>query len=178
VPVVAGVGLGERPHATAWAGIVIGMGAVVLVSRTTEEHPHGKIALRVLLLALVAGLAFGLYFIFLARAGDHSGLWPLVISRFASAALIVMLARQRRAFARVTGRMLWFVLAAGALDAFANMFFLLASREGLLSIASVLTSLYPAVTVMLAIGLLREHSSKVQRVGLTLAAASIVLITV
>jgi drug/metabolite transporter (DMT)-like permease len=178
VPVVVGVGLGERPHATAWAGILIGMGAVVLVSRTTEEHPHGKIAPRVLLLALVAGLGFGFYFIFLARAGDHSGLWPLVISRFASAALIVPLAWRRRAFVRVTGRMLWFVVAAGALDASANMFFLLASRHGLLSIASVLTSLYPAVTVMLAVGLLHEHTSRVQRAGLALAAASIVLITV
>lgn len=178
VPVVVGVGLGDRPHSTAWAGIVIGMGAVVLVSRTTDEHPHGKIAPRVLLLALVAGLGFGFYFIFLARAGDHSGLWPLVISRLASAALIVPIAWQRRAFARVTGRMLWFVLGAGALDAFANMFFLLASRHGLLSIASVLTSLYPAVTVILAVGLLHEHTSRVQRAGLALAAASIVLITV
>ena len=88
------------------------------------------------------------------------------------------LAWQRRALHRIRGRMLAITLAAGAFDALANMFFLLATRHGLLSLASVLTSLYPAVTVMLAVGLLHEHTSKVQRVGLALAAAAIVLITV
>jgi drug/metabolite transporter (DMT)-like permease len=58
------------------------------------------------------------------------------------------------------------------------MAFLLASRYGLLTLAAVLTSLYPAVTVLLAVGLLREHASLVQRAGLVLAAASVVLITV
>jgi drug/metabolite transporter (DMT)-like permease len=126
----------------------------------------------------VSGLGFGFYFIFLARAGDDSGLWPLVISRLASAGLIVPIAWQRRAFASIRGRMLALTMTAGVFDAGANMFFLLATRHGLLSLASVLTSLYPAVTVMLAVGLLHEHASKVQRIGLGLAAAAIVLITV
>ncbi|MGI8759850.1 MAG: EamA family transporter [Jatrophihabitantaceae bacterium] len=177
VPVVFGVAVGERPHLAAWFGIALGVGAVVLVSRTTEDHPHGRIALRVIALAFVSGLGFGFYFIFLARAGDNSGLWPLVISRIASAALIVPLARQRRAFTAIHGRMLGVTVAAGAFDAFANMFFLLATRHGLLSLASVLTSLYPAFTVILAVGLLHEHTSRVQRAGLVLAAAAIVLIT-
>ncbi|MEP7180357.1 MAG: DMT family transporter, partial [Pseudonocardiales bacterium] len=178
VPVVFGVLIGERPQLAAWFGILLGIGAVVLVSRTTDAHPHGRIALRVLALAGLSGLGFGFYFICLARAGDDSGLWPLVISRIASAALIVPIAWRRRAFARIRGAMLAVALAAGLFDALANMFFLLASREGLLSLASVLTSLYPAVTVILAVGVLHEHTSRVQRVGLALAAAAIVLITV
>jgi drug/metabolite transporter (DMT)-like permease len=178
VPVVFGVLIGERPHLAAWFGILLGIGAVVLVSRTSEEHPHGRIAPRVIALAFLSGLGFGFYFIFLARAGDDSGLWPLVVSRIASALLIVPLARQRHAFARIRGRMLAITLAAGAFDALANMFFLLATRHGLLSLAGVLTSLYPAVTVILAVGLLHEHTSRVQRVGLGLAATAIVLITV
>ncbi|HEU5008921.1 MAG TPA: DMT family transporter [Jatrophihabitantaceae bacterium] len=177
VPVIFGVIVGERPHLIAWFGIAIGIAAVLLVSRTTEDHPQGKIAMRVLALAFVAGLGFGFYFIFLARAGNDSGLWPLVISRLASAALIVPLAQRRHAIAAIRGRMLAITILAGACDALANMFFLLASRHGLLSLASVLTSLYPAVTVILAVGLLHEHTSKVQRAGLGLAAASIVLIT-
>lgn len=178
VPIVVGVVIGERPALIAWFGIALGLLAVVLVSRTTEDHPHGVIALRVLLLAALAGLGFGLYFVFLARAGRDSGLWPLLISRVSSALLIIPLAAGRRAFARVSGRTLAIALGAGACDALANMFFLLASREGLLSLASVLTSLYPAVTVVLAIVLLREHVSRVQMCGLGLAAASIVLITI
>jgi drug/metabolite transporter (DMT)-like permease len=177
VPVAFGVVVGERPHLIAWFGILLGLAAVVLVSRTTEDHPHGKVALRIIALAFVAGLGFGFYFIFLARAGNDSGLWPLVISRVASAALIVPLARQRHAFTAIRGRMLGVALAAGAFDAFANMFFLLATRHGLLSLASVLTSLYPTFTVMLAVGLLKEHTSPTQRAGLALTAASIVLIT-
>jgi drug/metabolite transporter (DMT)-like permease len=178
VPVVVGVGIGERPHVAAWFGIALGLGAVVLVSRTGESHPHGRIPLRTIALALVSGLGFGLYFVFLARAGDGSGLWPLVVSRIASAVLIVPVARARGAFRLVRGRMFWIVLLAGACDALANMAFLLASRDGLLSLASVLTSLYPAATVILAVWLLHEHTSRVQRVGLALAAGAIVLITV
>ncbi len=177
VPVVVGVLTGERPQVLAWFGIGLGFAAVILVSRTTDDHPHGRIGLRVILLALVSGLGFGMYFVFLARAGDHSGLWPLVVSRIASALVILPLAKARGAFQPVRGRMLLIVAVAGACDASANMCFLLAARHGLLSLASVLTSLYPATTVILAVWLLREHTSPLQRVGLALAGGSIVLIT-
>ncbi|MBN9618315.1 MAG: EamA family transporter, partial [Actinobacteria bacterium] len=63
VPVVVGVVIGERPHVTAWFGILLGLGAVILVSRTTDDHPHGRIGTRVLALAFVSGLGFGLYFV-------------------------------------------------------------------------------------------------------------------
>ncbi len=178
VPVVFGIGIGERPAVAAWIGIVVGIAAVLLVSRTTDEHPHGRIAVRVLLLAFLSGVGFGCYFIFLARAGDGSGLWPLVISRIASAVAIVPLAVRLRAFGRVAGRTLAIVVVAGAADALANLFFLLSARAGLLSLASVLTALYPAVTVLLAVVLLREHTSRVQRAGLALATAAVVLITI
>jgi drug/metabolite transporter (DMT)-like permease len=178
VPVVVGVGIGERPHISAWLGILLGLGAVVLVSRTTEDHPHGRISARIIALALVSGLGFGMYFVFLARAGNDSGLWPLVVSRFSSAALIVPLAAARGAIGWIRGQTLAIVALGGACDATANMCFLIATRHGLLSLASVLTSLYPATTVLLAGWLLREHTSPVQRLGLALAGASIVLITV
>jgi drug/metabolite transporter (DMT)-like permease len=178
VPVLVGVLTGDRPAAAAWCGIVIGLVAVVLVSRTSEDHPHGRIAPTVLALAALAGVGFGLYFVFLARAGHGSGLWPLVVSRVASAVLILPLAAQRRAFAVLDRRTLAIALVAGAFDALANMFFLLSSRHGLLSLASVLTSLYPAVTVLLAVGWLHERVTRVQVFGLSLAAGAVVLITV
>jgi drug/metabolite transporter (DMT)-like permease len=178
VPVVVGVAIGERPAVAAWAGIALGVVAVVLVSRTREDHPHGKIALRVLALATLSGLGFGAYFVFLARAGHDSGLWPLVVSRIGSALLILPVAARRRAYHRITDRTFGITMLAGVCDAGANMFFLLASREGLLSLASVLTSLYPAVTVLLAMALLKEHATRTQRFGLLLAGASVVLITI
>lgn len=178
VPVVFAVAIGERPGALAWLGIAFGIVAVVLVSRTTDDHPLGRVSGRALLLACLSGVGFGLYFIFLARAGHDSGVWPLLISRYASAVLIVPLALSRGAFVRMTGPTLVFAMVAGALDALANLFFLLAAREGLLSLASVLTTLYPAFTVMLAVGVLHEHVSGVQLAGLVLAAGAVVLITV
>jgi drug/metabolite transporter (DMT)-like permease len=179
VPVIVGVLIGERPHLSAWAGIALGLAAIMLVSRTTDANPHGRVGVRVLALALLSGLGFGFYFVFLARAGDHSGLWPLVVSRYASALLIVPLARARGALVAIRGaRALAIVALAGTCDALANMFFLLATHTGLLSLASVLTSLYPVTTVVLAVTVLREHTSPVQRTGLVLAAGAIVLITV
>ena len=81
VPVAFGVATGDRPHAVAWAGIVLGAGAVVLVSRGSGAAPLGtrsaRVAPRTLALACLAGVGFGAYFIFLARAGAGSGLWPL-----------------------------------------------------------------------------------------------------
>jgi len=177
VPVGFGVVVGERPHAWAWFGIALGLAAVVLVSHTPEDHPHGPVGARVLALACVSGVGFGVYFICLARADHDSGLWPLVISRLTDAALIVPLARQRRVMSRLRGRVLGLAVLCGVFDASANLFFLLASRHGLLSLASVITSLYPAMTVLLAVVLLHEHTGGRQRVGLGLAAASIVLIT-
>ncbi len=178
VPVILGVALGERPRALAWIGVAAGLVAVVLVSRTGDEHPAGRVAAPVLLLAALSGLGFGLYFVLLARAGSGSGLWPLLVSRAASAILIIPVAVRRSAVNPVRGRTLGLVAAAGACDAGANLAFLLAARHGLLALAGVLTSLYPAVTVLLAVGLLREHTTVVQRAGLALAAASVVLITV
>ncbi|WP_375475617.1 EamA family transporter [uncultured Jatrophihabitans sp.] len=178
VPVVVGVAIGERPHVLAWTGIALGLLAVVLVSRSAEDAPRGRMSPRLLALAFLSGLGFGLYFVFLARAGHDTGLWPLVFSRYASALIIVPLAKARGAIESIRGRVLGIVVLAGTCDALANLFFLLASRHGLLSIASVLTSLYPATTVLLAVTVLREHVSRTQQAGLALAAGAIVLITV
>jgi drug/metabolite transporter (DMT)-like permease len=100
------------------------------------------------------------------------------VSRVTSSVLILPLAASRKAFVKITGQTLAITIGAGALDASANMFFLLATHTGLLSLAGVLTSLYPAVTVLLAVGFLHEHTSRLQRLGLGLAAAAVVLITI
>jgi drug/metabolite transporter (DMT)-like permease len=178
VPVIVGVALGERPSPLAWSGMVIGVAAVVLVSRTTEDHPHGRIAPKIVVLACFAGVGFGLYFVFLARAAHNSGMWPLLVSRTTAALLILPVAAARRAFVRVERKWLYWAVAAGFCDVGANLCFLLASRHGLLSVAAVLTALYPAVTVILAVTVLHEHLSRTQRAGLALAVGSIVLITI
>jgi drug/metabolite transporter (DMT)-like permease len=177
VPVAFGVAVGERPAVSAWFGIVLGMIAVFLVSRTPDDHPHGPIPSRVVAMALVAGVGFGAYFICLGHAPSDSGAWPLVVARITSAVGILPLAWRFGRLGAVRGRVLAVTAVSGVCDAGANLFFLLATRHGYLSLASVITSLYPAATVLLAVLLLHEHTGRVQRVGLGLAAVSVVLIT-
>jgi drug/metabolite transporter (DMT)-like permease len=177
VPVAFGVLTGDRPSALAWLGVAIGLAAVILVSKTGPDHPHGPVSARVLLLAVLSGIGFGTYFVLLARAGTGTGAWPVVISRITAAVLVVPLAVMRRAALPIRGRLLLLCAVAGGLDAGANLLFLLASRAGLLSLVGAIAALYPAATVVLAMTLLHEHASRAQRFGLALAAGAIVLVT-
>jgi drug/metabolite transporter (DMT)-like permease len=177
VPVLGGVLLGERPHPLAWAGIAVGLLAVVLVSRQPEDHPHGPVGWLPLAMAVIAGVGFGAYFICLARSDHDSGIWPVVISRACSAVLILPLALTGGRRRRLGPSLLGLAAVAGALDATANLAFLLASRHGLLSLSGVITALYPAGTVLLAVLILNEHTGRLQRTGLGLAAAAVVLLT-
>jgi drug/metabolite transporter (DMT)-like permease len=186
VPVAAGVLYGERPGALAWLGIALGLAAVVMVSRSPDPAPgespqdlallHGRASPRAIALALVAGVGFALYFICLARADADSGLWPVVLARLSASALTIPVALRMRAVHRLGGTVLALASAGGALDAMANLFFLLATREGYLSLASVITSLYPAGTVLLAALLLHERTTAAQRAGFAVAAVAVVLV--
>jgi drug/metabolite transporter (DMT)-like permease len=177
VPILGGVLQGERPHLLAWLGIVLGLLAVTLISRQPADHPHGPIGWRPLAMAVLAGVGFGAYFICLARTDDDSGMWPVVLSRLVSAVLVLPLAAVAAGFVRMPRPVLALATVAGILDAGANLAFLLASRHGLLSLSGVITALYPAGTVLLAVLLLKERTGSVQRVGLGIAAAAVVLLT-
>ncbi|CAN5554328.1 DMT family transporter [soil metagenome] len=177
VPVVGGVLLGERPHLLAWVGIGVGLVAVILISRQPTDHPHGPIGWRPLAMAALAGIGFGSYFICLAQADHNSGIWPVVLSRLTSSALLIPVALVGRRFVRLPREVRTLAVVAGVLDACANVAFLLAARTGELSLSGVITALYPAGTVALAMVLLKEQAGRLQRVGLVIAAASVVLLT-
>lgn len=173
-----GVGLlwGERPGPLALVGAAL---AVVLVSRqentAVDEGEPVRFTPKVAWLTAGSGAAFAVYFVLLDKVGDNTGLWPLVMSRASATVLVVgaaLIGRRRPP----AGMPLRLALAAAALDMIANTAFLYALRGGMLSIVSVLTSLYPAGTVLLARLVLKEHTGWVQRVGLVLAAAAVALI--
>ena len=177
VPVLAGVLQGERPHLLAWLGIILGLLAVVLISLQPADHPHGPVGWRPLAMAVLAGVGFGAYFICLARSDHDSGIWPVVLSRLVSAVLVLPLAAAGAGFVRIPRPMLGLAAVAGVLDAGANLGFLLASRHGLLSLSAVITALYPAGTVLLAVLVLKETTGRIQRIGLGVATAAVVLLT-
>ena len=180
LPVVVGLASGERPSAFAGAGVVVALLAVVLVSSQAghaagsgvdETAPRSGIPE-----AVGAGTSFGLFFILLDNAGDDTGLWPLVGARVSSVVLLgaaVLLTRAAVKPPPGTGRG---IALAGVLDVAANLFYLLATREGLLSLVAVVTSMYPATTILLARALLKERMSRVQLAGLACAGLGVGLI--
>lgn len=182
VPVLAGVGTGERPQLGAVVGIAVALVAITLVSREPSGTGTGvrrdRHQVRALLLALAAGFGFGLFFVLLNAAGDDVGIWPLVGARTASVTLFAVLATvgltsgvPPRGAARAA-------IGAGLLDVTANVCYVVALTHGLMSVVAVLTSLYPAGTVLLARYVLGERMTPVQQVGLSFAGVAAVLIAV
>jgi drug/metabolite transporter (DMT)-like permease len=178
VPVAAGIADGERPGVAAAVGMVAALAAVVLVSAEGGGSFRPS-DLRGVTLALGAGLGFGLFFVALSYTDDASGVWPLVGARTASVIVVGALAVFGRFRPHVpAGDARALTAGAGALDVAANVLYLLAIREGLLSVVSVLAALYPASTVVLAWVILRERFAPMQRIGLALAVPAAILMAV
>jgi len=177
VPAGVGIALGDRPPAIAYAGVALALLAVVVVSRGPEAPGSGgRAAPRTIAIASVAGVAFGLYFVLLSAAPETSGGWPLLISRVAASVAVLGIALAGRRPLRGDGRVWPFALAAGALDAAANLGYLLAVRQGMLALVPAVVALYPAATILLARLVLGERTGAVQRLGMVAAAGSVVLI--
>jgi drug/metabolite transporter (DMT)-like permease len=178
VPVLFGLLEGDRIGAWAAAGIALALGAVVLVSAE-----GGLAALRSarpasLTPALIAGTAFGCFFVLLDRTSQDAGLTPLVTARLASVALVVVVALAGKQSLRVGRTAIPLVALSGVGDMTANALFLLATQQdGQLAITGVLASLYPVSTVLLAQLVLRERLAPAQLTGLASAAVAVVLIT-
>lgn len=176
VPVVAGLILGERPSALALVGIVIAVTAVALVSGAIGTHEHNTPP-RIVVLAVLVGACFGLLFVALDRADSDSGLWPLVIARFASVPMLLILSGATGARPVRHRASMQIAVVAGVFDMGANVLYLLAVRGGMLSIVSVVSSLYPASTVALAFAVDKERLTKWQAIGLGAAALALVLVS-
>lgn len=180
VPVVVGLVTGERPGLVTWLGILLALPAIWLVSRSTEEAavpevldaPQGT----GLLDGLLAGLGFGTLFAALAQIPEDAGLLPLALNQLLAGGVIVVVAILLRAPWVPRTRWAWGGVLSGALGALATGLFQLASHGGHLTVAAVITSLYPAVTVLLAATVLRERVHALQAAGLGLCAAAVVLV--
>jgi drug/metabolite transporter (DMT)-like permease len=178
VPIIAGVTMGERPSGLAYAGIALALVAVVLVSREVRDEdstPH-RFTKKVAWLTLGSGLAFGMNFVLIDQAPVDAHLWPLVFARLSASLLVVAIAAFSRNLSAPSGVPLKLALAAGVLDTVANVAMLLALHASMLSLTSVLISLYPAGTVGLALVVLKEKVTRWQAAGMVLALASVGLI--
>lgn len=176
VPFTFGVVSGERPGVIQIGGIVLALGGVALASREPPERGGGRAA--GIGLALVAAVGFGLYFVFIDRAADASVPYAVATARATSLVLALAAALIAGASLRQPRSQLPALAAVGLCDVGANVLFALATTRGFLSVISVLSSLYPIVTVALAALVLHERIAPTQRLGVAGALAGAALITV
>jgi drug/metabolite transporter (DMT)-like permease len=127
---------------------------------------------------VVAGAGFAFLFIGLDRAGSSSGLWPVFCSQVAALAAITCVAASTGDLRLPGRRGGWLSAATGLTGAPGTILYFLATHRGLLAIVAVITSLYPAVTILLARVVLGERLTRIRLAGLILAAASVTLIAI
>lgn len=175
IPVAWGLLTGERPSAMAMVGVGFAVVAGGLISRGRDETvvATGRAPT---LLALAAGVGFGLSFICYVSTSDDSGLWPVLTARTAAVVGVGVALAVARPSLRTERTPVVQATAAGGLDVVAAALLLIAARSGLASTVAPVAALGPAFTVGHARWFLRERSTPIQLVGLVFALAGLVLI--
>lgn len=174
VPAAFGIARGEQLGAIRYAGIVVALGGILLAAR--EPGARGRLAAGAAPALLAIG-GFGGVFLSLARASEHSFSWACLFARATSSAIVVAIVLARRPPLR--GRAADFARLglAGILDGAGNVFFAVATTRGLVSVVSVLVSLYPLVVVGLAHAVLGERITRAQKLGAAAALAGAALVS-
>lgn len=159
------------PGAVPSAGFGLALTGIWLVSR-----PEGGSRPKGLGMAIVAGLGFALFFIFIKKTGSGNALWIAAVARAASLAVTGTLTFAGRRFSPSYPTGVWIGLFAGCIDVSGTFFFVRATQTGRLDTAVVLSSLYPAITVLLAWMFLHEKFTRWKTVGVLAALAAIPMI--
>ncbi len=175
LPVLYDIGSGSTLTARQWFGIGLALAAVVLIGTDTN---HEGVSARIVARAVLAGAAFGIFFIALSQTSPDSGLWPLVGARVAAVPLAFAAAFATRSITPPQGRDVGMLALIGCLDMSANIAIALALQIGPIGINSVLSSLYPVVTAIAAIVLLRERPTSRQTLAVAIAMGAIVALAI
>ena len=177
IPVVFGLARGEHPSALQGAGMALAVAGVVLASR--EPAAPGQAGTRTAAgvgLAITAAIGFGTFFVAMDRASDRDVLWAVLANRTAGVALLAVVCAAIRPSLPSRPADLGPLIGVGALDMSANALFAVATHEGLVSVVSVLSSLYPVVVIGLAHLVLGERVRPLQSLGAAGALAGVALV--
>jgi drug/metabolite transporter (DMT)-like permease len=178
LPVIVGVLRGERATPLQTVGIVLALVGIVLASRSPEapdDSPHKRVASGVGF-ALLAALGFGGFFVLLHEASTRDVLWAATIQRVTGVCIVLLLAMWQRQQLLVGWRWFGRLAPIGALDTGANVLYAYASVVGLVSLAAVMASLFPVVTVILARIVLNERLAVTQTIGVACALVGVAFI--
>jgi drug/metabolite transporter (DMT)-like permease len=176
IPVVFGIATGDSPSTAQVGGIACALVGVGLAS--VEHHEGGRRVAAGVGVALLAACGFGFYFPWMHAAGKVDFWWASFVFRVTALLLVASVVAARREPVRLRPRHVAIAAAAGIGDTIGNMLFAASSGKGLISLTSVLASLYPVVTVLLAASVLHERVAPMQRAGIVLTLAGVVLISV
>ena len=175
LPVLVGVLLGDRPPWSVWVGVLAALPGIWLISRETPSDRPTR-TWGALVDGALAGLGFGVLFIALAQISQNAGLLPLAANQAVGAILTIGTAATLAQPWRPGRGVLGWGSASGVLGASGTLAFLVATGATSLGIAGVLASLYPAVTVLLAAGVLGERIGTGQRVGIGICTFAVAML--
>ncbi|MDO7869434.1 DMT family transporter [Nocardioides jiangxiensis] len=175
VPVLVALALGERPDLLVWVGVACALPGIWLVARDPRGPASGGAAAGVLD-GLLAGLGFGAQFAALGQIQEGAGYLPLGVNQLVGAAVVAALALGTRAAWAPRDRAAYGGVVSGLLGLAATAAFTVAAQRGSLTVPAILTSLYPAFTILLAAIVLRERILRDQALGLALCGAAVVLV--
>ncbi len=183
VPVVYSFFTQGSPKSSQMLGFALAAAAIALIAYKPAGTPR-PLALG---LATLAGVGFGVFLVVLKVGSTHGLLWPLIFSRTASATLAcgmviwvqVRKGKDAAAWRRQARENRFFLIAgsAGVLEATGSLLYMRSAAEGRLDVAAVLASLYPVVTILLAIWFLKERTTSSQALGMALALGAVVLVS-
>ena len=176
VPVVFGMAVGERPSVLVFAGIVVALTAVGLISSASDEDVTGQPEPRRAGIAFAAGAGVGFGLLYVVLSQTSHGMWPLIAARTVSVTLVGVSGLALGRLALPARAALPTIAWSGVLDMLGNILYLISLRYTYIAIAAVLTSLYPASTVILARVVLSERLGRLQWLGVGCAAAGIAMI--
>jgi drug/metabolite transporter (DMT)-like permease len=159
------------PHNAQIAGFVLAVIGIWLISRSEDgSRPEG------IAMAALAGIGFAGFYLCVRQAGDSSALWVAAVAKISSFALTAILVLMGPGIRQINRRGIAYGIVAGCLDITGSVLYIRASQTGRLDVAVVLSSLYPAVTVLLARFILHEHFTRWKAVGMVAALAAVPMI--
>jgi drug/metabolite transporter (DMT)-like permease len=183
IPAAVSIATDGSPGILRLIGFLVAGGAIWLIAVGPEGNLAAKASgLGSMVLAIGAGAGFGLYFVALKMAGSSGPVWTMATARMGSISvcfllLLCVVLRGGEPRVRVRWAAIRWVLGTALLDTSGNLLFVAATRVGRLDVAAVLASLYPASTILLAAYMLRERPTRRQGLGMLVAGAAVVMIT-
>lgn len=172
VPLLFSFGTEGLPHVIQMTGFALAMLSIWVIAGQRGRASQSK----GLGLAIIAGLGFGGFLLFIKLAGSQAVFWPLVAARSASFLLMLAITLAGGGEWKVSRGTVFYMLVAGILDSGANALYVAATQRGRLDVAAVLSSFYPAGTIILARVLLKERFSRLQSAGIVMALVAVALI--